>query len=106
MGDVIRISFDLQLVAAQLPEEAPETIHAEIVGMLDTLLGKGRIKTVSTIDADAAFEDALGDMYVVQTNLAEQVKVPMEDCIQAAWDEIKNRKGKMVDGLFVKEADL
>lgn len=28
------------------------------------------------------------------------------DCIQYAWDEIKDRKGKMIDGVFVKEEDL
>ena len=28
------------------------------------------------------------------------------DCVQAAWDEIKDRKGRMIDGVFVKEEDL
>ncbi|MFC1158729.1 MazG-like family protein [Pasteurella multocida] len=28
------------------------------------------------------------------------------DCLNKAWNEIKDRKGKMVDGIFVKEADL
>jgi hypothetical protein len=26
-----------------------------------------------------------------------------KDCLQAAWDEIKDRKGKTVNGVFVKE---
>jgi len=26
--------------------------------------------------------------------------------VQAAWDEIKDRKGRMIDGVFVKEGDL
>jgi hypothetical protein len=30
----------------------------------------------------------------------------IEDCIDVAWNEIKDRKGKMVDGIFVKEEDL
>ncbi len=29
-----------------------------------------------------------------------------DDCLQIAYDEIKDRKGKMIDGVFVKEADL
>ncbi|MBS8011094.1 hypothetical protein F6P37_02430 [Streptococcus suis] len=29
-----------------------------------------------------------------------------DTCLQIAYDEIKNRKGKMIDGVFVKEADL
>lgn len=28
------------------------------------------------------------------------------DCVALAYDEIKDRKGKMIDGKFVKEADL
>jgi hypothetical protein len=28
------------------------------------------------------------------------------DCLETAWIDIKDRKGKMVDGIFVKEADL
>ena len=27
-------------------------------------------------------------------------------CVQAAWNEIKDRKGRMIDGVFVKEGDL
>ena len=30
----------------------------------------------------------------------------MMDCLETAWIDIKDRKGKMVDGIFVKEADL
>lgn len=29
-----------------------------------------------------------------------------DSCLQLAYNEIKNRKGKMIDGVFVKEADL
>ena len=29
-----------------------------------------------------------------------------DDCLQIAYDEIKNRKGKMIDGVFVKDGDL
>lgn len=32
--------------------------------------------------------------------------VDFESCVQAAWDEIKDRKGRMIDGVFVKEGDL
>ena len=32
--------------------------------------------------------------------------VDFESCVQAAWDEIKDRKERMIDGVFVKEGDL
>ncbi len=28
------------------------------------------------------------------------------ECVETAWNDIKDRKGKMVDGIFVKESDL
>jgi hypothetical protein len=30
----------------------------------------------------------------------------MEECLETAYNDIKDRKGKMIDGVFVKEADL
>ena len=51
-------------------------------------------------------KDSLGDIYVVMTILAMQEKVDLRDCIDMAYQEIKDRKGKMVDGVFVKESDL
>ena len=47
--------------------------------------------------------DAIGDMVVVLTILAEQRGVAIEDCMAAAWDEIKDRKGTLVNGIFIKE---
>ena len=47
--------------------------------------------------------DGIGDAVVVLTNLAELVGVPIEECIQAAYDVISKRKGKMINGTFVKE---
>lgn len=51
-------------------------------------------------------KDAIGDMYVVMTILSQQLGFTIEECIEIAYDEIKDRRGKMVDGVFVKEADL
>lgn len=51
-------------------------------------------------------KDSIGDMYVVLTILCLQLDLSIEDCIRQAYDEIKDRKGKMVNGVFVKEEDL
>lgn len=50
--------------------------------------------------------DSIGDMYVVMVILSMQLGVSVEECVSYAYDEIKDRRGKMVDGVFVKEADL
>jgi|SRR5690625_2217172 len=51
-------------------------------------------------------KDALGDMYVVMTIMAQQLGFTIEECIEIAYGEIKDRRGKMIDGVFVKEEDL
>ena len=47
--------------------------------------------------------DGIGDCVVVLTNLAELIHMPIELCIDTAYDEIKNRSGKMVNGTFKKD---
>jgi NTP pyrophosphatase (non-canonical NTP hydrolase) len=46
--------------------------------------------------------DAIGDMVVVLTNLAHLNGLQIETCIASAYNEISKRKGKMIDGTFVK----
>src|SRR5699024_5672561 len=50
--------------------------------------------------------DGIGDMYVVLTILALQLDTNIQDCVSLAYQEIKNRKGKLVNGVYVKEEDL
>ena len=48
-------------------------------------------------------EDGIGDCVVVLTNLAELAGTSIEDCIDLAYNEIKNRTGKMSNGTFKKD---
>ena len=48
-------------------------------------------------------KDSIGDALVVLTILAEQSGTSITECLSLAWNEIKDRKGKMVDGIFIKE---
>tara|TARA_B100000700_G_C15039482_1_gene854600 strand:+ start:1962 stop:2261 length:300 start_codon:yes stop_codon:yes gene_type:complete len=49
--------------------------------------------------------DDIGDMMVVLINIAERNNLSLVDCLEQAWNDIKDRKGKMVDGIFIKERD-
>ena len=49
--------------------------------------------------------DAIGDMVVVLTNLAHQRGVHIETCIAEAYKVISKRKGKMINGTFVKDEE-
>lgn len=46
--------------------------------------------------------DAIGDCVVVLTILGEQLGINIEDAIDAAYEVIKDRKGRMENGVFVK----
>ena len=47
--------------------------------------------------------DGIGDMLVTIIILSEMLGLEPETCLSVAYDEIKGRKGKMIDGMFVKE---
>ena len=51
-------------------------------------------------------KDDIGDMIVVLINIAERNDVSITECIKTAWEDIKDRKGMMRDGVFVKQDDL
>lgn len=47
--------------------------------------------------------DGIGDSIVVLIILAGQHGLILEECLGAAYEEIKDRKGKMINGKFVKD---
>lgn len=47
--------------------------------------------------------DGLGDTLVTMIILAEMYQLDLLGCLQTAYNEIKDRKGEMVNGTFVKE---
>ena len=51
----------------------------------------------------AEIVDAIGDIAVGLTTLAELEGLKIEDCIDTAYNVIARRKGKMINGTFVKE---
>lgn len=53
-----------------------------------------------------ALKDGIGDVIVTLIILGKQQDLTLEECLQAAWDEIKDRKGKTIGGTFIKEEDL
>ena len=76
---------DTKTQALKLVEEVGETCRAILKEDFDEVV------------------DGIGDCVVVLTNLAELQGVSIEACIDAAYQEIKNRKGKMVNGTYKKD---
>ena len=49
--------------------------------------------------------DDVGDMMVVLINIMVRNNLTINECLSVAYNDIKNRKGKMIDGVFIKEGD-
>lgn len=76
-------------------------ITEEVGEIRDVLL-----KPTKFTEPQAALKDAIGDTLVTIIVLARQLDLDVTECLSVAYEEIKNRKGKMVNGTFVKEEDL
>lgn len=48
-------------------------------------------------------KDSIGDIYVVLVVLCTQLNIDINECIELAYNEIKDRTGKIVDGVYVKD---
>lgn len=51
-------------------------------------------------------KDSLGDIMVTLIILAQDLNLDLLDCLNSAYRVIQNRKGKTINGVFVKESDL
>lgn len=65
------------------------------VGELADNLAKGR-----------CIKDDIGDCCVVLNNLALMQRLTLDECLEQAWNDIKDRKGLMNEnGIFIKDGD-
>ncbi|WP_172412690.1 MazG-like family protein [Ligilactobacillus salivarius] len=51
-------------------------------------------------------KDSLGDSLVTLIILAQDLNFDLLDCLNSVYRVIQNRKGKTINGVFVKETDL
>lgn len=85
---------DRNLIEGSTPKDQCLKLVQE-VGELSDSLCKGK----------PAIDD-IGDCIVVLIILAEQLGLSVEDCLYHSYQEIKDRKGRMQNGIFIKQEDL
>ena len=56
-------------------------------------------------EIQGAIKDDIGDIAVTLIIQAKMQGLGFAECLEWAWNEIKDRQGKMVDGQFVKEVE-
>lgn len=71
---------------------------SEELGELCEAISKGKGRVIEA--------DAIGDVFIALTVLAMQRGIMIESSILRAYHEIKDRRGVLMDGVFVKEEDI
>lgn len=64
------------------------------------------LKPTKFEDPELAMRDAIGDSLVTLIVLSMQLNQNPVECLEYAYNEIKNRKGSMINGTYVKIEDL
>jgi len=82
-----------------IPNSTPET------QLLKAMSEMGELADATIKNDREAIEDAVGDVMVCLVNYCALQDLNLVDCMEVAYDQIKNRKGTLLpNGLFVKES--
>jgi NTP pyrophosphatase (non-canonical NTP hydrolase) len=79
------------------PENAPKQLMKVMEELGETAGAIAKNKNTAEI------MDGIGDTFVTLIILSKQLGLNPTECLEAAWDEIKNRQGKTINGVFIKE---
>ena len=85
---------DRNLIEGSTPRKQMDKLNEECSELYEGILDN---------DSDD-IKDAIGDIQVVLAVMCCQLCIDIDECREIAWEEIKDRKGKMIDGVFVKES--
>ena len=94
VGNVVQWHYDRNLIEGSTDKDQYCKLMQEAGELSDSICKQYDVR------------DDIGDMLVVLINIAERNNLSLGQCLKRAWDDIKNRKGRMVDGVFIKESDL
>lgn len=74
--------------------------------LLKTMAELGELADGINKQREAEIADGIGDVIVTLIIIAEMYGMSLPGCLELAYDEIKDRRGRMVDGVFIKEGDV
>lgn len=63
-------------------------------------------QTITDIIRDGYYEDSLFYGLISLLMVVDMYNLDFKNCVEIAYEEIANRKGKMINGTFVKAEDL
>jgi NTP pyrophosphatase (non-canonical NTP hydrolase) len=78
----------------------PENSHKQALKMVSEV---GELCDALIKKDEPGIKDGIGDTLVTVIILSEQLGYNLTECLQLAYNEIKDRKGKTENGIFKKE---
>lgn len=80
----------------------PDNAHKQLLKLVEEV---GELTAAVLKDKLEEKQDAIGDIQVVLIILCEQLGIDMDQALSSAYEVIKNRTGKTVNGVFIKSED-
>lgn len=90
---VLQWAEDRGIFEKATPASQWEKTHEEVMELIDGIVLNNRRE----------IEDAIGDIVVTLIIQARMHGLSLGQCLASAYDQIKNRTGKMINGVFVKD---
>lgn len=101
---VVQWAKDRNIIAGSTPEKQLEKLAGEVIELTTAINNDKHALHGPEFGYEVMSE--IGDCTVVLTIIAAQMGFDLDQCLEVAYEKIKDRKGKMIDGKFVKEEDL
>lgn len=110
IGDCAVVIVGLALLIKADVQEIFDEVFSDEYRVIGCLVFLNR--TISNIQLSNGFTNK--DMYIIDLtrsiywlkSISKSLGYSFEECFELAYQEIKDRKGKWIDGVFVKEEDL
>jgi NTP pyrophosphatase (non-canonical NTP hydrolase) len=93
LNQILDWADDRGLISVLSPNPQMLKVVEEVGELSSAILKNDREKTI----------DAIGDTLVTVIILSAQLGLNPFDCLKSAYNEIKDRKGKTINGTFIKE---
>lgn len=105
IGNMIDKKYDFKSIYEKTDEEYERRTQyftdLRSLSLVDFILSHTAILTKLGYE-----EEKLKDIIYLLMRISERYGLDFVECVESAYKEIKDRKGKMINGKFVKEADL
>ena len=93
IGNVLRWASDRNLIDGGCPKTQTLKCVSKVGALADS------------VNKQRNIQDDLGDVLVALIILAAQHDLDLEECLHDAYETIKDRKGVMLDGVFIRDSD-